>query len=540
MKIEYPLENSKNWYARDTSETSRPPRHAVFFFDEDAADHAIEFFSYLKHSKGEWAGCSFVLEPWQKFIIGSLFGWKRTSDKLRRFRTAYVSTPRKCGKTTLLSAIGLYLFAADNEPGAEIFSAATKLAQAQITHSEATRMVKASPALKKRIGIFKNNLHIEATSSKFEPLGADAGTLDGLNCHGNLIDELHAHKSRLLWDVLETATGARRQPLTIAITTAGTNRNSICYEQYEYSEKILKRVIVDDTYFTFIACADEEDDWQKESTWRKANPNYGISVKVDDIKRKAKKAKEIPAAQNTFIRLHLNRWTQSINRWLSLHLWDENASIVSEEELKGRICYGGLDLSSVSDLTAWVMAFPHESDPETIDVLCRFWCPEAQLKNTQNRYRDQYQAWARQGFITVTPGDAVDYQFIKAQILQDAQTFKLVDMNIDRLFQAHQIGMELQEEGITVVGMGQNFSHFAAPMKEFERRLLIKKIHHGGNPVLRWMADNVVVKQNPEGGLKPDKASSQGKIDGIVALVMALDRAMRHQEKEKEPGVIFL
>ncbi len=502
-----------------------------FYFDENAADHVIEFFRYLKHSKGEWAGTEFVLQPWQKFIVGSLFGWKRTSDGLRRFRTAYISTPRKNGKTTMLSGIGLYLFIADGEPGCEIYTAATKYDQAKITHSEATRMVKASPYLHKRIGIFKNNLHVVSTASKFEPLGADAGTLDGLNIHANLIDELHAHKTRLLWDVLETATSSRRQPLTIAITTSGVDRNSICYEQYSYCEKLLRGTVKDDTYFAFITCADEGDDWQKESTWKKANPNYGISVKKDDLKRKAGKAKEMPAAQNTFIRLHLNRWTQQVDRWISLQLWDENAGIVSEEELKGCTCYGGLDLSSVSDLTAWVMVFPRDDDPEMIDVLCRFWCPEAQLSNTQNRYRDQYRAWLKQGCLKVTPGDAIDYSFIKAQILQDAQKFRLVDINIDRLFQAHQIGMELQEEGLTVVGMGQGFLSMAVPMKEFERRLLVRKIRHGGNPVLRWMADNVVVKQDPAGNLKIDKASSQSKVDGIVALVMALDRAMRHQDK---------
>lgn len=501
------------------------------YFDHDAANHAIEFFKYLKHSKGEWAGTEFVLQPWQKFIIGSLFGWKRASDELRRFRTAYISTPRKNGKTTMLSGVGLYLFVADNEQGAEIYTGATKYDQAKITHSEATRMVLASPSLRKRIGIFKNNLHIEATASKFEPLGADAGTLDGLNSHANLIDELHAHKTRLLWDVLETATSARRQPLTIAITTAGTDRNTICYEQYDYSEKILRGTIKDDTYFAFIACADEDDDPWKISTWKKANPNYGISVKQDDLKRKADKAKKIPAAQNTFIRLHLNRWTQQVNRWLSLDLWDENAGIVSEEELRGRTCYGGLDLASVSDIAAWVMIFPHEDDPEMIDVLCRFWCPEARLHDTQNRYRDQYQAWAKQGYLKVTPGDAIDYNFIKAQILEDAQKFKLVDLNIDRLFQAHQIGMELQEEGLVVVGMGQGFISMAAPTKELERRLLVRKIRHGGNPVLRWMAGNVAVKQDPAGSLKPDRVSSQGKIDGIVGLIMSLDRAMRHQDK---------
>ena len=518
---------------RHLKDLQTAPRRGLYF-DEAAADHAIDFFSYLRLWEGEWAGHVFGLLPWQKFIVGSLFGWRR-ADGLRRFRTAYIEVPRKNGKTSLIAGIGLYLFAADGEPAAQVYSAATKRDQAKIVWNHAANMVKRSPVLSKRIGILpgKGNMHILQTESKFEPLGADADTLDGLNCHGNLIDELHAHRTRAVWDVLETATGSRRQPLQIAITTAGTDRQSICYEQREYSEKILKGLIADDTYFVFVTGIDEGDDWLDVRVWEKANPNLGISVKVDDLQRKAQKAKEMPAAVSAFLRLHLNVWTQQVDRWINLDLWDENAGIVVEEDLKGRVCYGGLDLSSVSDITAWVMVFPHNDDPEMIDILCRFWCPEAQLNNSQNRYRDQYRVWARQGFLKTTPGDAVDYNFIRAQILKDAQAFRLVDLNVDRLFQAHQLAAELQEEGLTVFGMGQGFLSMAAPVNEFERRLLARKIRHGGNPVLRFMADGVAVKQDPAGNRKIDKAGSQCKVDGIVALVMALDRAVRHQEQRR-------
>lgn len=515
------------------------------YFDHDAANHALEFFRFLRHSKGEWAGCTFQLEPWQQFIVGSIFGWKR-ADGTRRFRTAYVEVPRKNGKSTLAAGVGLYLFVADGEYGAEVYSAATKRDQAKIVWDEAANMVRRSPALATRIRVFsgKANMHIPETRSKFEPLGADADTLDGLNVHAAIVDELHAHKTRAVWDVLETATGARRQPLEFAITTAGTDQNSICYELHEYAVDILKHIIQDDTFFVYIATIDEGDDWKDPRVWAKANPNLGVSVKIDDLVRKCEKAKKLPAAQNAFLRLHLNVWTQQVNRWIDLQLWDEQAGIVDEENLRGRVCYGGLDLSSVSDIAAWVMVFPDEKDPELVDVLCRFWVPEAKLHDDQNRYRDQYRVWARAGFLKTTPGDAVDYGFIKAQILRDAQTYRLVDLNIDRLFQAHQLAIELQEEGLTVVGMGQGFASMAAPMKEFERRLLARKIRHGGNPVLRWMADNVAVKQDPAGNLKPDKASSQGKIDGIVALVMALDRAMRHEKPQQsvyeDRGILVL
>lgn len=505
-------------------------KNREIYWDPEAAQHAIDFYRFLRHSKGEWAGVGFELQPWQQFIVGSIFGWKR-ADGYRRFRTVYAEVPRKNGKSTLSAGIGLYLLIGDGEPGAEVYSAATKRDQARIVHGEAIRMVKASPDLRKRIRVYKDNLHIERANSKYEPLGADADTMDGLNVHGAIVDELHAHKTRAVWDVLETATGARRQPLLFAITTAGTDQTSVCYEQHEYAERILKGTVEDDSYFAFIAAADPADAWDDPATWAKANPNLGISVKLDDLQRKAQKAKELPTALNAFLRLHLNRWTQQIDRWIPLELWDENSdSLITEEQLAGRTCYGGLDLSSVSDLTAWVLVFPRAEDPERIDVLARFWVPEARLKDEHNRYKDQYQAWAREGYLEVTPGPAIDYAYVKAQILQDAQRFRLVDMNIDRLFQAHQLATELIEEGLTVVGMGQGFFSMSAPMKEFERRLLHRKVNHGGHPVLRWMADNVAVKQDAASNLKPDKASSQGKIDGIVALVMALDRTMRHED----------
>lgn len=502
------------------------------FFDEEAADHAIEFFSFLRLWEGEWKGCTFELQPWQKFNVGSLFGWKR-ADGLRRFRVGYIEVPRKNGKSPLMAGVGLYLLVADDEPGAQIYSAATKRDQARIVWKHAAKMAETSPAISKRVRIYwgKGNMHVPKTESKFEPLGADADTMDGLNIHGGLIDELHAHKKRDVWDVLETATGARRQPLQLGITTAGHDQASICYEQHEYGEKILRSVIEDDTYFVYISCMDEGDDWDSVETWRKANPNFGISVKEDDLRRKCSKAKKMPAAQNAFLRLHLDKWTQQANRWISLELWDENAGMVDEAQLAGRKCYGGLDLASVSDINAWVMVFPDESDPDLVDVLCRFWCPEARLHDDGNKYKDQYEKWKKSGHLITTPGNAVDYGFIRAQVIKDAEAFQLKDMNVDRLFQAHQISMELQEEGIEIAGMGQGFLSMAVPMKEFERRLLAKKIRHGGNPVLRFMADNVAVKEDPAGNQKPDKAASQGKIDGIVALVMALDRAMRHEDK---------
>ncbi len=513
-----------------------------------AAQHAIDFFRYLRHSKGEWAGRVVELEPWQKFRIGNVFGWLRrdedTGEWVRRYRTAYNEVARKNGKSTESAGVGLYLFDSDDEPGAEVYSAATKRDQAKIVWDAAQRMVRKSPALAKRIKIFpgKGNMSVEETASKFEPLGADEDYLDGLNIHGAIVDELHAHKTRGVWDVIETATGSRRQPLIWAITTAGFDQNGICFELRTYSIEVLEGRVEDDTWFAYIATIDPGDDPFDERVWVKANPNLGVSKKWEDMRRLAKKARALPSALNNFLTKHLNVWTQQADRWLSLELWDANAGeAIDETALVGRRCYGGLDLSSVSDITAWVMAFPREDDEEMIDLVCRFWVPEARLTDDHNRYRDQYQAWVNRGILRATPGEAIDYEFVKSQIIKDAQTFGLLELNVDRLFQAHQLAMQLMDEfgEEKVVGMGQGFLSMAAPTQEFERRLLRHKIHHGGNPVLRWMAGNVSVKKDPVGNLKPNKATSQGKIDGIVAGIMALDRVMRNQE-ERQPGVIFL
>jgi len=500
-------------------------------FDPVKAEEAIEFFSYLKHSKGEWAGRVFQLEPWQMFTVWVMFGWLNTSG-YRRFRTAYEEVPRKNGKSTKAAGVGLKLAFADGEDGAEVYSAATKHDQALIVHGEATRMVRATPALAERIQIFKNSLSRVEKYQKYEPLGADEDTLDGLNVHAAVIDELHAHKTRGVFDLMETGTSARRQPLLFAITTAGTDQSetSVCWEQHVYAEQVLRRIITDDTYFAFIASMDEGDDWQEERNWYKANPNLGVSKKLDYMRDQARRAKNMPAKLNSFLRLDLNKWTQQVSRWIDMLLWDANAGApIDEVALRGRPCYGGLDLSSVSDLTAWVLLFPDPVDPDRVTILPRLWCPEAKLhEETRNQYREQYQAWARDGWLQVTSGNAIDYETVKAQILADAQQFQLQEVAVDRLFQGYQLSMQLADEGLTVAACGMGYMSMAGPCKEFERRLLEKRLHHGGHPVLKWMANNVAVREDPAGNLKPDKASSQGKIDGIIGVLLALDRVMRH------------
>jgi phage terminase large subunit-like protein len=504
-------------------------------FDPERAGKAVRFFSLLRHSKGQWAGQPFILAPWQAFIVGSLFGWRR-ADGTRRFRISYSEVPRKNGKSTLSSGIGLMLAFFDDEPGAEVYCAATKREQARIVFDEAKRMVERTPGLKRRIEVLVGNMHQTATASKLQPLSADHDTMDGLNVHGVIIDELHAHKTSSIVDVLETATGARRQPLQFEITTAGFDRNSICWKHHDYTVKVLEGTVTDDTWFGFIASADPGDDWRLPKTWAKANPNLGVSVKLDDLKRKAEKAEHIPAQQNAFRRLHLDEWTEQADRWIDMEVWDGCSGKVDEEALRERHadCFAGLDMASVRDLSALALVFPAEDDG--FDVLWKFWLPRESLESGKTerseRERLRLQEWAEQGFITLTEGNVTDYDLVERDIFAAAEAFRVLEIAHDR-WNITQLVSHLQNEFGTdedsvprVIGFGQGFQSMSAPTKELEKLLLGKKIRHGANPVARWMASNVAVREDPAGNMKPDKERSAEKIDGIVALVMALGRAI--------------
>lgn len=495
------------------------------FFDAQAARVAILFFNVLRHWKGEWAGQSIVLEPWQQFFLWMLFGWKR-ADGTRRFRTAYLEVARKNGKTTLAAGVGLLLSFVEGEPGAEVYTAATKRDQARIAHRDATEMVRRSPQLKQIIKVFKDNLHNVEMGAKFEPLGRDADSLDGLNVHGAICDEVHAWRGRDLWDILETATGARRQPLMLAITTAGFDRQSLCYQLHEYAIKVNNGLVQDDSFLGLIYGLDDGDDWEDEANWGKANPNLDVSKKRDDMRRQAKRAREMPAQLNAFLRLHLNVWTQVEDRWMNPDKW-RACGKRPLPDLIGRRCYGGLDLSSTTDVSALVWVFPPEDDDEPYWVLPRFWIPLENLQERVRRDRVPYDAWLRDGLIEATPGNVIDYDFILAQIEQDMGTFDVGEVAFDR-WGAARIVTQLQNMGVEVVQFGQGFASMSAPMRELEKLVLARDIAHGGNAPLAWMADNVVGKQDPAGNIKPDKSRSIEKIDGIVALIMALDRAVRH------------
>lgn len=500
-----------------------------FWFDEKAAQVAVNFFErLLVHSKGEWAGKPFRLQPWQRDqIIKPLFGWKR-QDGTRKFRRAYIEVPRKNGKSTLSSGIALYLLFADGESGAEIYSAAADRDQASIVFDEARSMVDASAELSKRAQVFKKAIIVPGTRSTYRVLSADAYTKHGLNAHGIIFDELHAQPTRDLWDVLTTSTGARRQPLTLAITTAGYDRESICYELHAYAEKVLKGIIADEEFFSYIAKADDDDDWMLPATWQKANPGLGVTVKVDYLEAEAKRAAQTPAYQNTFRRLHLNQWTSQETRWLPIEKWDKCDRPITEKLLEGAVCYGGLDLASTSDIAAFVLDFPAEpGEPENHVWLPHFWIPKDNLIERARHDRVPYDAWARDGLVTVTEGNVIDYSIIIRDIEALGERFNIKEIAFDR-WGAFQISQQLEGAGFTMVGFGQGFVSMSPPMKELLRLVLDGKLSHGANPVLRWMADNMVVSSDAAGNVKPNKEKSREKIDGIVAGLMALDRAVRH------------
>lgn len=513
-----------------------------YWFDDAAADRVVEFFErFLRHVKGKWAGVRFELQPWQRDnIIRPLFGWKRP-DGTRKYRVAYIEIPRKNGKSTIAAGIALYLLFADGEAGAEIYSAAADREQAAIVFETAKAMVEASPALKKRAKIYKRSIVVPKTGSSYKVLSADAPTKHGLNAHGIVFDELHAQPNRELWDVLTTSTGAREQPLVVAITTAGYDRNSICWEQHEYARKVLGGVIDDPSFFAYIAAADEQDDWRDPKTWAKANPGLGVTVKREYLEQECKRAIEVPAYQNTFRRLHLNQWTQQEERWLDLAAWDATAGLVVPEKLQGRVCYGGLDLASTTDIAALVLLFP--IDDGTYEVVPYFWIPEENMRERENRDRVPYSSWARQGFIIPTPGNVIDYQAIRQKINDLGKVYNIKEIGHDP-WNATQLALELAGDGFTMVPIRQGFASMSPPTKELLNLVLAKKLRHGGHPILRWMADSMVVKQDPAGNVKPDKSKSTARIDGMVALIMAIDRATRHQNEQKsvyeERGIVVL
>ncbi len=522
-----------------------------FTFDEVAARRAIDFFhECLTFTAGEWMGRPFVLQPWQRAIVANLFGWKQ-KDGRRRYREAFIYVPRKCGKSELAGGLGNLLTFADGEPAAQVYCAAADREQARLVFNAAKRMVQAEPELADRARIYTNAIVVEGTGSVLKVVSAEAYSKHGINAHGIIIDELHAQPDRELVDVLTTSTGARRQPIIIYITTADFDRLSICNEKYDYACKVRDGIIVDPAFLPVIYEAGRDEDWTQAAVWRSANPNLGVSVSEEYLERECRRAQETPTYENTFKRLHLNMRTQQDVRWLAMEKWDAcGGEPINEKSLEGRRCFAGLDLSTTTDISALVLVFHDALTDEgeltstegTITVLPFFWIPEDGARQRERRDRVPYVTWAREGLIEMTPGNVVDYDIIRKRINELSKRFEISEIALDRWNATH-LASQLSGDGFEMVAFGQGYRDMTAPTKEMEKLVLCGKLRHGGHPVLRWMASNVAVEMDAAGNLKPSKKKSIERIDGIVATIMALGRAMlapQFQSVYQTRGVITL
>jgi phage terminase large subunit-like protein len=507
------------------------------FFDEKAGNRVVRFIQKrCRHVKGALAGQNLILEEWEEQLVTEIFGWKRP-DGSRQYQTVYVFVARKNGKSTLGAAIALYLLFVDREPGGEIYSAAADRFQAAIIFDIAKQMVELDPFLQQYCDVLRHNLFHRETRGIYRALSADAGTKHGLNSSGVIFDELHTQKNRDLYDVLNTSTGARAQPLVMYFTTAGYDKESVCYEVHQYAEQVAAGLVEDDTFLPVIYETKEEEDWESEDVWAKANPNMGVSVRMDYLRKEYRKATQIPAYQNTFRRLHLNQWTEQASRWLDVATWDALVKDVDLTALEGQQCYAGLDLASTRDLTACVLYFPASGW-----VMPFFWVPieTAKLRTKQDKVK--YTEWIRRGFIEGTEGNVADYDHIRAKINALGDMFKIVELAIDP-WNSQDMETKLEGDGFTVVPMRQGFQTMNPACKIFERLLLEGNLAHSGNPVLRWCIANVSTAQDPAGNLKPDKSKSNEKIDGAVAAIMAVGRAStqpQFKSRYQKRGIITL
>lgn len=516
-----------------------------YWYDEAAAEKAVAFFPrYLRLTTGEWAGRPFHLEPWQADdIIRPLFGWKRT-DGTRRYRRCKVWVPRKNGKTELAAGVALLALIADGEMGGQVYSIAADKDQAKIVFDKAVGMVTWSTELSKHLECFKPSIYCAELMASFKPLSGTPEGKHGLNMSGLVGDEVHEWRDSRLYTFVHQSSAARRQPIEFLISTAGT-RTGYGWEDWNFCQKVLAGDVEDDETLIIVYGAEPDDDWTSPETWAKANPNLGVSVKLDYLASECARAQESPRLENDFKRYHLNIWTEQAVRWLPIEAWDECGHPVAaavdtappkrkpvndrwksfEELLAGRRCFAGLDLSTAIDLTAFVLMFPPEEEGGRWHMLTRAFVPEERIEERVRRDRVPYDQWVRQGALITTPGNVVDYAWIKNQIYADAERFKLEAIAIDR-WNATQIAIQLGEEGLNAVLFGQGYASMSAPTKELERLVTARLLDHGGHPVARWCAGNVAVETDPAGNIKPSKAKSTERIDVTVAGIMGLGVAM--------------
>ncbi len=497
-------------------------------YDKEKADRAVKFIQLLTHTKGKWAGKPFQLLEWQEKIVRDIFGTIKENG-YRQFNTAYVEIPKKNGKSELAAAITLYLLCADKEERAEVYGCAGDRGQASIVFDVAADMVRMCPALRAKCKIlpaYKKITYLP-TNSVYQVLSAEAYSKHGFNVHGVIFDELHTQPDRRLFDVMTKGSGdARTQPLFFLITTAGTDIHSVCYEQHQKALDVLTGKKIDPTFYSCVYGISEEDDWTDESVWYKANPSLGVTIDIEKVRAACNSAKQNPAEENTFRQLRLNQWVKQSVRWMPMLEYDKNAFSLSLPDLEGRVCYGGLDLSSTTDITAFALVFPPRDEEEPYVVLPWFWVPEDTVPLRVMRDHVPYDVWVKEGLVETTEGNVIHYAHIEEFICRLGEVYNIREIAFDR-WGATQMAQNLEGDGFTVVPFGQGFRDMSPPTKELMKLVLEKKFAHGGNPVLRWMFDNVYVRTDPAGNIKMDKQKSTEKIDGAIASVMALDRAIR-------------
>jgi len=516
-----------------------------YTYDKKKAETICEFIETQPHIKGVWAKKKekLILSAWQIFILTTVFGWVDRKGN-RRFRTVYIEVPRKNGKTTFSAPVGLFMLTEDGEQGAEVYSAATNRDQARIVFQDAQNMAKKNARFRDHYGVqvMSHNINRLETASKFEPLSAEGNSLDGLNIHCAIVDELHAHKTRQVFDVIETSMGSRSQPILWIITTAGSNRAGICYEQRAYTVKILERAIEDETYFGIIYTIDEKDDWRDEQSWIKANPNYGVSVYPDDIKRLGDKAMEMASAQNSFLTKRLNIWVNADTAWMPINKWEAcGDSDLKIEDFAVDDCYIGLDLSSKIDVSSKVYLFKKDSD---YYCFAKHYLPRENVKSESHAKTAHFEGWAKDGWIELTGGNMIDFDYVENGLQEDLAHFSIRAIGYDP-WQATQMAGRLIEEGAPMVEVRPSVMNFSDPMKTLEGLVIAGKFHHNNDPVLTWMISNVVCHRDAKDNIYPRKEQPQNKIDGAVALLTALNRALNDDGTPKdsvyeERGLIFV
>lgn len=505
------------------------------YFDAGSADHVCEFFErYLRHTKGRWAGKEFALQGWQRDeILRPVFGWKR-ADGTRKFRIAYIELPRKNGKSTLGAGIALYLLCADGELGAEVYGAAFKREQAAIVFRVAASMVRQSRALRRRLRVIdsqKRILHLE-TDSFYAAIPRDAAGAFGFNASGCIFDEVHVQPDDELWNVLTQSTVAREQPLTVAITTAGEEEQSLCGRLHHHATQVAAGVVQDPSFFSFIAAAPQEMDMRDRRAWVLANPGLGVTVPESYLRDQANRAVAIPAFEDDFRQFHLNQWRGRRRSDVPLELWDTLGGIVDEKALRGRRCWGALDLAQTVDFAACTLVFPPErpEDEGRYQLVFRFWLP-ADMRTRTPGQRETFRAWARDGYVQLTEGAAIDFDAIKLDILGDEERrglcdqYRVQEFAVDR-FNALELMQKLEKAGLTVFAHGQGFVSMTPAVRALLQLARGDRLRHGGHPVMRWMVSNVLFRRDPAGNLKPDRERSRDKIDGVVTTVMAVGRAL--------------